>query len=85
MKRSEIEQPSVQLEHSSPWKECPACQEALAQLTLDHMKAPKLPDDVALDRITEKLSEAYCYADTMDDVFQIIRQTGRTITAEKGK
>ena len=49
------------------------------------MKAPKLPDDVALDRITEKLSEAYCYADTMDDVFQIIRQTGRTITAEKGK
>ncbi len=88
MKRSEFEQPpvqwvrqpSIQLEHSSPWKECPACQAALAALTLAHQTAEPLADDKALDRIAAILSGSSWDADCVDLIAQVVKFTGRKIS-----
>jgi len=72
VKRSEVE-------HSSPWRDCPACQEALAALTTEHQARARISADQALDLIIQELSVDDWNAGTLDAIADIVQLTGRTI------
>lgn len=73
MKRSEVE-------HSSPWRDCPACKAALDQLTTEHQTRARVSDSQALDLIAQQLSaDEFWNAGTLDAVADIVQLTGRTI------